>query len=146
MAEHLNEHIIAHIKGTEFVRGRVWMRGKVPKNAQYPYCVIDMIGDVNYVLRGDAQDLSQWQQSVQVSLFQKSLKKTVDGQVVDQYDPDLPGNLFRSFKSMAKEFGTSTRHRITVRLRSINDIPQPDEDLVRQSSMTIEVTMSLATI
>ena len=138
---------IQHIKSTDLVGGRVWLRGWEPKSATFPYAIIDLIDDVNPVQQGDAQNYSQWGQTIQVSVFQKALIKGADGQLQKVYDGLLPGNLFRSFMNMPKEYGEGeSLVRFTHRLGGINDLPQPDEELVRQTSFTINVTLPLAAI
>ena len=138
--------VIAHVKGTDLVRGRVWLRDYVPQNATKPYAVIDLVGDVNSVLSGDAQNIMQVSQSVQISVFQDGAEMS-NGQLVNKYDSTLPGRLYRSFRNMTTYIGeTGSQHKITVRLRSINNIPQPDEELVKQDSMTVEITMPVEAI
>lgn len=138
--------VIAHVKATDLVRGRVWIRDYVPQNATKPYAVVDMINDVNSVQSGDAQMLMMVQQSVQISIFQDGAE-LINGALVNKYDALLPGRLYRSFRGVTLLVGeTGSQHKGTCRLQSINNIPQPDEELVKQDSMTIEITLPVEAI
>ncbi len=148
MADTLKQLIVAHVKSTDLVGGRFWQRGYEPKNVTFPYAIMDFINDVNPVIQGDAQRMGQWKQTVQISVFQETMVRDKDsGKSVNKYNDQLAGQLFRSFLDAEKEFGSGdTLTRITVRLQGINDIPQPDEELIKQTSFTIEVTMPLSAI